>query len=160
RAVAPALSFPDAGETPALPGGDLSPRAGTGGGCGELEREAVRFGTAADFVTEGLRRLAAYQPLSYARLYLDRRAPIAEADARTGADGRLTREVARHLALRMSYEDVIRVAEAKIAPGRMARMAAQRTASRGEPVAIVEFLKPGIAEICSVLPPFIARPIT
>jgi indolepyruvate ferredoxin oxidoreductase beta subunit len=125
----------------------------------ELEREATRFGAAADIVTEGLRRLAAYQDSSYARLYLDRLARIAEADSRAGADGRLTREVARHLALRMSYEDVIRVASAKIAPERMARIVAQVGAKPGEPVTIVEFLKPGIAEMCSILPPWLARPI-
>jgi indolepyruvate ferredoxin oxidoreductase, beta subunit len=127
---------------------------------GPLENEAARFGIAADIVSEGLRRLIGYQDVSYARLYLDRLACIADADARAGARGRLTREVARHLALRMSYEDVIRVAEAKIAPGRMARIASQMNARPGEPLAIVEFLKPGIAEICSVLPPFIARPVT
>jgi indolepyruvate ferredoxin oxidoreductase, beta subunit len=133
---------------------------GTRAHRGSLENEVARFGIAADIVSEGLRRLVAYQDASYARLYLDRLARIADADERAGARGRLTREVARHLALRMSYEDVIRVAEAKIAPGRMARIASQINARPGEPVAIVEFLKPGIAEICSVLPPFIARPIT
>jgi indolepyruvate ferredoxin oxidoreductase, beta subunit len=126
---------------------------------GGFDYEVARFGIAADIVSEGLRRLEAYQDASYARLYLDRLARIAEADERAAARGRLTREVARHLALRMSYEDVIRVAEAKIAPGRMARIASQINARPGEPVAIVEFLKPGITEICSVLPPFIARPI-
>jgi len=110
-------------------------------------------------VSEGLRRLLDYQDISYARLYLDRLAPIAEADARAGAQGRLTREVARHLALRMSYEDVIRVAQAKIAPERLARIAAQMGATKGEPVTVVEFLKPGIAEMCSVLPHWIAQPI-
>ena len=134
-----------AGETPAVPG--------------DLEREAARFSTAADIVREGLRRLLDYQDASYARLYLDRLAPIAEADARAGAQGRLTREVARHLALRMSYEDVIRVAQAKIAPERLARIAAQMGATKGEPVTVVEFLKPGIAEMCSVLPHWIAQPI-
>jgi indolepyruvate ferredoxin oxidoreductase beta subunit len=136
--------------------------AGTGGTPalpGDLASEATRFGDAADIVTEGVRRLVAYQDTSYARLYLDRVARIAEADTRAGARGRLTREVARHLALRMSYEDVIRVAQAKIAPGRMARIAAQIGARPGEPVTIVEFLKPGIAEMCSVLPAFIAGPI-
>jgi indolepyruvate ferredoxin oxidoreductase, beta subunit len=125
----------------------------------ELESGIARFGAAADFVTEGLRRLAAYQDVSYATLYLDRLAPIAQADARAGAEGRLTREVARHLALRMSYEDVIRVAQAKIAPERMARIVDQMGAKPGEPVTIVEFLKPGIEEMCSILPPWIARPI-
>jgi indolepyruvate ferredoxin oxidoreductase beta subunit len=108
-------------------------------------------------VTEGLRRLVAYQDIPYAQLYLDRLTRVAEADARAGADGRLTREVARHLALRMSYEDVIRVAHAKIAPERIARIIGQMGAKQGEPVTIVEFLKPGIAEMCSILPPWLAR---
>jgi indolepyruvate ferredoxin oxidoreductase beta subunit len=134
-----------AGETPALPG--------------HLASEAARFGAAADVVREGLRRLVAYQDIRYALLYLDRLAPIAEADAHTGADGRLLREVARHLALRMSYEDVIRVASAKIAPNRLAKIVDQIRTKSGEPVTIVEFLKPGIEEMCSILPPSIARPI-
>jgi indolepyruvate ferredoxin oxidoreductase beta subunit len=136
--------------------------AGTGGTPalpGDLASEATRFGDAADIVTEGVRRLVGYQDASYARLYLDGGPRIPDAYPRAGARGRLTREVARHLALRMSYEDVIRVAQAKIAPGRMARIAAQIGARPGEPVTIVEFLKPGIAEMCSVLPAFIAGPI-
>ncbi len=150
--VPPASRKERAGETPAVPAGSPPLQA-------EFEREAARFGAAAEIVAEGLRRLAAYQDASYARLYLDRLEPIAEADARAGAQGRLTREVARHLALRMSYEDVIRVAEAKIAPERMSRVVAQVGAKPGEPVTVVEFLKPGIAEMCSILPPWMARPI-
>ncbi|MBO0753389.1 MAG: hypothetical protein J2P53_14825, partial [Bradyrhizobiaceae bacterium] len=123
------------------------------------EAEAARFGAAADIVREGLRRLTAYQDRAYAGLYLERVARIEEADAVAGAQGRLTREVARHLALRMSYEDVIRVAEEKIAPERIARIVAQTGAQPGEPVTIVEFLKPGIAEICSILPARLARPV-
>jgi indolepyruvate ferredoxin oxidoreductase beta subunit len=136
----PALSSQDAGGAPAV-------------------LEAARFGAAADIVAEGVRRLTAYQDAAYARLYLDRLARIDDADARAGAQGRLTREVARHLALRMSYEDVIRVAAEKIAPERLARIAAHVGAQPGEPVTIVEFLKPGIAEICSVLPVGLARRI-
>jgi indolepyruvate ferredoxin oxidoreductase beta subunit len=146
----------------AAPTNDAAAKRRSGAGplqLTDLEGQAARFGIAADFVIEGLRRLTAYQDLAYARLYLDRLAPIAEADARAGADGRLTREVARHLALRMSYEDVIRVAQAKIAPERIAGIVAQMGAKPGEPVAIVEFLKPGIEEMCSILPPWLARRI-
>jgi indolepyruvate ferredoxin oxidoreductase beta subunit len=124
-----------------------------------LEAEAARFGAAADFAAEGVRRLTAWQDAAYARLYLDRLARIDQADASAGAQGRLTREVARHLALRMSYEDVIRVAAEKIAPERIARIVSQVGAQPGEPVTIVEFLKPGIAEFCSILPAWMARPI-
>jgi len=147
--------------------GDLSPQARRGPGYGDSRSPSFpepdinleRFGAAAGIVAEGLRRLVAYQDIAYARLYLDRLARIAEADARGGARGQLTREVARHLALRMSYEDVIRVAEAKIAPERMARIFSQMNARPGEPVTIVEFLKPGIEEMCSILPSWIARPV-
>jgi indolepyruvate ferredoxin oxidoreductase beta subunit len=135
-----------AGGTPAVP-------------AKSLPAEAARFGAAADIVAEGLRRLTAYQDADYARLYLARLARVDAADAQAGAQGRLTREVARHLALRMSYEDVIRVAQEKIRPDRMAKIASQTGAQPGEPVTIVEFLKPGIAEICQILPAWLARPI-
>jgi indolepyruvate ferredoxin oxidoreductase, beta subunit len=121
--------------------------------------EVAHFSAAADIVAEGVRRLTAYQDAAYAQLYLDRLARIEKADAGAAAQGRLTREVARHLALRMSYEDVIRVASEKIAPERIARIVAQVGAQPGEPVTIVEFLKPGIAEFCSILPPWMARPV-
>ena len=70
---------------------------------------------ARDVMIVGARRLVAYQDLAYARLYLDRLRPIGARRARA----RLLRETARHLAVRMSYEDVIRVAQAKIDPARM-----------------------------------------
>jgi indolepyruvate ferredoxin oxidoreductase alpha subunit len=125
-----------------------------------LENEIPRMPEAARaFMTEGVRRLAAYQDLAYARLYLDRLGPIRDADAKAGADGQLLAETARHLAVRMSYEDVIRVAQAKIDPARFARIAAQMGIKPGQPFAVTEFLKPGVEEFCSILPPWLARRI-
>jgi indolepyruvate ferredoxin oxidoreductase beta subunit len=83
----------------------------------------------------------------------------ARADARAQADGRLVRETARHLALRMSCEDVIRVAQAKIEPARLARISAELGVKAGEPFTVTEFLKPGIEELCSLLPPALAKRI-
>jgi indolepyruvate ferredoxin oxidoreductase beta subunit len=57
----------------------------------------------------------------------------------------------------MSYEDVIRVAQAKFDPARLERIAAEIGAKPGEPFTLTEFLKPGIEEICSILPPKLAR---
>lgn len=114
---------------------------------------------AREIVAHGVQRLVAYQDEAYARRYLDRLAPIRKADDHAKADGRLLREVARHLALRMSYEDVIRVAEVKIDPERLARIAAEIGVKPGEPFTVTEFLKPGIEEMCSVLPPWLAKPI-
>ncbi len=119
-----------------------------------LERAIVMPAAARDVVLAGARRLAAYQDLAYAQLYVDRLAPIRAADARVGAGGRLVRETARHLAVRMSYEDVIRVAQAKIDPARLQRIAAEMGVKPGEPFTVTEFLKPGIEELCSLLPPW------
>lgn len=108
---------------------------------------------------EGVRRLVPYQSVAYARLYLDRLKPIAAADVACGAQGNLLKETARHLAVRMSYEDVVRVAQAKISPERMRRIAREELRVENEPYSVHDFLKPGIEELCQLLPPFLARPI-
>jgi len=110
-------------------------------------------------IAEGMKRLTAYQNAAYARRYVERLKPIAAADKGSGADGKLLAETARHLALRMSFEDVIRVAEAKLDPARMKRIAQEVGAKPGEPVAVTDFFKPGIEELASILPSFLARPI-
>lgn len=105
-----------------------------------------------DVVEEGVRRLATYQDRHYARLYLDRLDTI-----HTQGSVELLREVARHLAVRMSFEDVIRVAQAKTSAGRLARVRAEVRAKDHEPVEVTEHFKPGIEEIAAVLPPSWAK---
>jgi indolepyruvate ferredoxin oxidoreductase beta subunit len=71
--------------------------------------------------------------------------------------------------VRMSYEDVIRVAQVKIDPARFARIASslgiknlglKNSALKFEQTfTVTEFLKPGVEEFCSVLPPWLANPI-
>src|SRR5712691_6258947 len=126
-----------------------------------LERAIVATmpAVACDMILEGVRRLVPYQDIAYAQFYVDRLAPIRQADDRAQSGGRLLREGARHLAVRMSYEDVIRVAQAKIAPARFARIAAEMGVKPGEPFTVTEFLKPGIEEMCSILPPGLAKRI-
>jgi len=125
-----------------------------------LESEIARMPEAARaFMSEGVRRLAAYQDLAYARLYLDRLAPIRDADAKAAADGQLLAETARHLAVRMSYEDVIRVAQVKIDPSRSARVASEMGVKPEQTFTVTEFLKPGVEEFCSILPPWLASRI-
>ncbi len=57
----------------------------------------------------------------------------------------------------MTYEDVVKVAQAKIEPQRLARIAGELGAAAGEPVRAVDFLKPGVEELCSVLPERLAQ---
>lgn len=125
-------------------------------GIEDLTERARRTYPAAalDVVEEGIRRLTAYQDRRYATLYLDRLDAI---DALGSAE--LLRETAGHLAVRMSFEDVIRVAQAKTTPGRMARVRAEVRAKADEPIMLTEHFKPGIEEICAILPPTLARRI-
>ena len=114
-----------------------------------IERARREFPAASlDVVEEGIRRLAAYQDRGYAALYLDRLA---------GLPTDLVRDVARHLAVRMSFEDVIRVAQAKTSAERMARVRKEVRAKEHEPLEITEHFKPGNEEIAALLPPSLAR---
>src|SRR5262249_6693807 len=123
----------------------------------EAEANALMPAGAIEIVVEGLRRTAAYQDAAYANLYFDRLKAIREADDRADAGGRLIRETARQLAVRMTFEDVVRVAEAKIAPERFARIRAELGLKDGEPFRIVDVLKPGLEEMCQMLPPRLAQ---
>ena len=98
-----------------------------------LEHE-VSYPAGAGASDRDRRRAAADRPTRtspYARLYLDRLRALVEPMRRRGA-GRLLDEIARHLAVRMSYEDVVRVAQAKIEPARFAASRA-RIARQDEP---------------------------
>jgi indolepyruvate ferredoxin oxidoreductase beta subunit len=131
--------------------------AGRIAGAAELESTIAAMPVAAQpVIAEGVRRLTAYQDRDYAQLYLDRLSPIRAADDKAAAAGRLLTATARQLALRMSYEDVIRVAQAKIDPARFARIFREFGVTPGQTVTVTEFLKPGIDELCSVLPPRLA----
>src|SRR6266702_470068 len=138
---------------PARPAADEQDRAASATDAVLAKAAAELPDAAREIVLEGIRRLIKYQDVSYAQLYLRRLANIREADARTGAGGKLLRETARHLALRMSFEDVIRVAQAKLDPGRFGRIAKDHQVAPGQPFAIVEFLKPGLEELAPMLPP-------
>ena len=114
-----------------------------------IERARKSFpAKALDIVEEGIRRLVAYQDRRYAALFLDRLG---------GLNAELVRDVARHLAVRMSFEDVIRVAQAKTSRERFTRVRTEVRAKANEPVEITEHFKPGNEEIAAILPPWAAR---
>jgi indolepyruvate ferredoxin oxidoreductase, beta subunit len=125
-----------------------------------LESDIAAMPAAArDVVAEGVRRLTAYQDRAYAKLFLDRLIAARQADEKAAAGGRLLAATARQLALSMSYEDVIRVAQAKIEPARFARITAELGVKPGQIFALTEFLKPGIDEFSSILPTSLANAI-
>lgn len=111
-------------------------------------------------VGHGVARLVDYQGHGYAERYLARLEKVLQADRGAGGEARgfaLTRETARRLAAWMSFEDVIRVAQLKTRPGRLARIRAELGAGDDEPVSVVDYLKPGRAELVGTLPAALAR---
>src|SRR5262249_28376040 len=64
---------------------------------------------------------------------------------------------ARGLALWMSFEDTIRVADLKIRASRMKRVQAEVAAGQGQLVSVTEFMKPRVQEICGTLPAPLGR---
>ena len=113
-------------------------------------------------VTEGVKRLVDYQNPAYAKMYLDRLSEILTIDRERGGERNgwaLTVETGRYLALMMSYEDIIRVADLKSRRSRMERVRADVLAKPDEPIRVTEFLKPGFDEITSVMPSWLGRPI-
>jgi indolepyruvate ferredoxin oxidoreductase, beta subunit len=120
----------------------------------ERVRQAFSAETHA-ILEEGAARCADFQDRDYANLYLDRLEPVARLDReKSGAAGgyKLTIETGRFLALWMCYEDVIRVADLKTRRSRFERVREEVMAKPGEPLHIVEFLKPGVEEVAALLP--------
>jgi len=89
---------------------------------------------------EGVRRMIDYQDVAYAGLYLDRLDAMM-ASERGGSGGfELIESVARGLALWMSFEDTIRVADLKIRTARARRVLREVRPSPGQLVQVTEFM--------------------
>jgi indolepyruvate ferredoxin oxidoreductase, beta subunit len=99
----------------------------------------------------GLERLRDYQGEAYAQLYETRLQPFLQGEPELAAT------VARHLALWMAYEDIIRVADLKTRASRFQRVRNEVGAKSGEPVIVIDYLKPGVEEFASVLPHFLGK---
>jgi indolepyruvate ferredoxin oxidoreductase beta subunit len=104
-----------------------------------------------DVMQLGTDRLKDYQGARYAALYEQRMQPF------LGGNEKLAAEVARHLALWMAYEDIIRVADLKTRASRFERVRKEVGAKQGEPVVVIDFLKPGVEEFASLLPTFLGK---
>jgi indolepyruvate ferredoxin oxidoreductase beta subunit len=98
-------------------------------------------------------RLKDYQGDRYAEIYAERIKPFLAGDPRVAAT------VARHLATWMAYEDIIRVADLKTRSSRFERVRKEVGAKDGEPVVVIDYLKPGVEEFASVLPHFLGKKI-
>jgi indolepyruvate ferredoxin oxidoreductase beta subunit len=110
----------------------------------------ARSKAADDIIAEGARRLTDYQDAAYAELFRHRL-------DRLNLDGVLLAEMARHLALWMSYEDTIRVADLKTRASRLARVRDEVRVKPGQILRITEFMHPRVEEIADTLPAPLGR---
>ena len=106
-------------------------------------------------VGEGLARLVDFQDARYATRFLAEVRAVHAVDPGT----RLTERFARRLAVWMSYEDAIRVADLKTRPARFARIRSEQGAPAGVPLIVTDYLKPDLDEIYGILPAAIGRPV-
>ena len=105
---------------------------------------------------EGVRQLVDYQDARYAAQYLEALEGIVAMDSAEGGHA-LGLAVARHLALWMCYQDVIRVASQKTRSARYADIRREVLAGKDELVEPVEFMHPRLEEICDLMPPAMGR---
>ncbi|GJL94868.1 MAG: indolepyruvate oxidoreductase [Hyphococcus sp.] len=114
-----------------------------------------------DVIREGLMRCVDYQDVRYGYEYLDTLSEIHAVDKEHGAGRsyRLTKDAAKHLALWMSYDDVVRVADLKTRASRFDRFREDVRAEEGQIVDVSEYMHPRVEEVCDLLPPFLARGI-
>jgi indolepyruvate ferredoxin oxidoreductase beta subunit len=116
---------------------------------GSTPATAFLPGEAAGLAAEGMRRLTDFQDADYAEAYLAHLRRVARHPAATPD---LLAALARHMALRMSYEDTHRVAQLKLRAARLARVRAEAKARDRDIVDVAEYMKPGPEEIFGMLP--------
>jgi indolepyruvate ferredoxin oxidoreductase beta subunit len=106
----------------------------------------------------GILRTADYQDVDYATSYLDR---LQKLTTKLPSDPRLSAslldDTARHLALWMSYEDTVRVADLKTRRTRFERVGDEVKLSAQQHLGIHEFLHPRVEEIADTLPVGLGR---
>lgn len=106
----------------------------------------------------GVRRTLDYQDPEYAQLYLRRLGRIVELERRQDDPSwALSEATGRALALWMTFEDTIRVADLKTRSTRFARVRAEVRAAPDQIVGMSEFVKPRVQEITATLPAGIGR---
>lgn len=132
-----------------------------------VDRVHASFAAQARTMTlEGVRRMLDYQGPGWAAAYLDRLDTVRQVLASDGAAASLgpdpdaqalLSELARHLALWMSWEDTVRVAELKVRASRFDRVRKEVRLDDAQVLSIQEYLHPRLQEIAETLPVPIGR---
>jgi indolepyruvate ferredoxin oxidoreductase beta subunit len=102
-------------------------------------------------VRQAIPRLVDYQDARYVDRYVAHLRPFLDGDAEVAA------HVARYLALWMTYEDAIRVADLKTRAARFERIRSE-VLTPGAVVEVTDYLKPDLDEIYGILPYVLVAP--
>ena len=117
-----------------------------------------------EIVALGRARVLEYQDARYAQVYVERMRRVLAAEHAGDATGAnefaTTRETARHLALWMAFDDIVRVAELKCRASRFARVRGEVRAGDAELLRVFDHFKPGVAEFAALLPNGLAAALT
>jgi indolepyruvate ferredoxin oxidoreductase, beta subunit len=132
---------------------DMAAEKSEVGQSADIERLVADFASELrPILRQALLRLIDYQDRRYAERYLVRLRPVVER-----GDLELGRLVARHLAVWMTYEDAIRVAQLKTRTSRFERIRRDKGVGGGE-IVVTDFLKPDLDEIYGILPHRLVAP--
>jgi indolepyruvate ferredoxin oxidoreductase beta subunit len=125
----------------------MLPSGGTAEQRAELAAVLARIDDFPDDAQEmlrlGIARLVDFQDIAYAEEYLARVARLPDA---------LAPEAAKQIAVAMSYDDVIRVADLKTRASRVARVRVETAAKPDQLLDTTEFMHPRVAEMCATMP--------
>ncbi|HEY7535043.1 MAG TPA: indolepyruvate oxidoreductase subunit beta family protein [Thermodesulfobacteriota bacterium] len=112
-----------------------------------------------EILTEAVFRLIDYQDTWYAKKYMKELKTIFDIDKEMKGGFKLTELFAKNLALLMSYEDGIRVADLKIKPERFKRIKDEMRLGNGQMLRVTDYLKPDAEEVYGLLPNLLVAPI-
>ena len=101
-------------------------------------------------IAAGLRKVVDFQDVAYGREYLDLVMGFLRLERR--GDPALTRAAAKHIAVAMAYDDVIRVADLKTRTSRFERVRNEVLAKPDQLVYTTEFMHPRMEEVVGSLP--------
>ena len=108
----------------------------------------------------GVKRLTDFQDPAYAGEYLDRVAAIYNLDRTLGGEAKayaLTAAAAKYIAVAMTYDDVIRVADLKTRASRFARVTRDNSVGAGQIVYTTEYMHPRLEEVAGTMPAPLGR---
>lgn len=113
-----------------------------------------------EILAESIFRLLEYQDSDYADEYIEDVRAVYEIDESAKGGGfKLTENYAKNLALLMSYEDGIRVADLKIKSDRFKRIKEEMRLRDDQVFKVVDYLKPDAEELYGLLPYFLVAPV-